>query len=487
MNEPSIYSVFNIHLRPDGSTYRQEAGTYYIFDGNLEVVHDPFGLLNKVLGSNGPITHRKVKALQRLENSSYYDVVKEGPNGDIMNGDRPDLIPELELNDPNGGQVEKVTPQAKPPAVWEYLRSGLSTPQILEVYNDKGVLNGLPLSTEELAQIRNNVKEGIATLRYPERPELVVKSMEDPYYERLFKNEEDKYSVSQSDVADAQRSAGHFAKLQQLVQQGMLDPETLQHMRTLAYGDTVTGLGNKLAYKHFLANKKPGGVHVMLDANDFKPINEELGHDQGDKAIAAMGGAIKQALDDTHQSMPVENDSSAGKAHRFGGDEFHVHLPTTDHASLFSRKLAQRLEQIPALGGTHHIGMSLGIGQDPRTADEALDRAKKTLKQPELEQLAGRKLGNGERPFDPVTGRAIRAQGKVYAYSLHPSAPGPVPQPGHAVPPGAIPPPMSARETAPRPNILPPPMPVAPAGATPGQPKAPAPSGATAAPKPTAG
>jgi diguanylate cyclase (GGDEF)-like protein len=653
-NSPRIYSLYRIHVKPDNTTYNQPAGNFYIYDGCLEITHDPFDFLARYFGGSGKTNTKILKKFNDLKNKSYYSLVEEGPSGDIMKGKRKDLIPELNPSNASGGDVSNETGDQgnidNPPDVFHYHRTGMDAPQLLEIVGESALLNGSPLTEEEIGRIMENARSGVASIRWPnppqdlpgnnaavtsgEEPELdntndigglnkselkksaqkfmhstvfdkpdlkihpdwpkemlpsvlgklsgeherafrahenasleaefsamkltptigpeeqhhhtmanehnyhqqviqkalhslpaedngikyygnsnpkdiefnqafhnenqdipipikvggnhpldqglnpvkcphCVKVLENPpqalaepdwrpnhsipedYYasEKLIQGfealmkEEQKYSVSPQEHEDAARTAQHFSKLDEAAKSGLIPQETVDHMRKLAYTDPLTGLGNKLAYKHHLASN-PGGTHIMLDANDFKPINEEIGHEAGDKAIGVMGQAIKGAMDDTQRSMPVQGQDTAGKAHRFGGDEFHLTLPSPEHAALFSRHLRSRLEATPPINGTHHIGMSLGIGQDPRSADAALDTAKKTLKAPELERMAGRKLGNGERPFD-ANGKAIRAPGHLYAVSNHPAMPGIVPGSNGMPPIGAIPPPEGSHEKAP--------------------------------------
>jgi diguanylate cyclase (GGDEF)-like protein len=126
----------------------------------------------------------------------------------------------------------------------------------------------------------------------------------------------------------------------------------------------VPGLGNKFAYQQF-AKKNIPGTTVVGDANFFKTINDTHGHEAGDNAIKAMGNAWRDA-----------SNEAGGKAHRFGGDEFNAHYPTYEHAANFARGLRSKLDQVPAIGGTNRLSMSLGIGHDFPSADRAVYQSK---------------------------------------------------------------------------------------------------------------
>lgn len=80
--------------------------------------------------------------------------------------------------------------------------------------------------------------------------------------------------------------------------------------------DHLTGLYNRKRCESFLREKinaitkKRKFSAIMLDINDFKRINDTLGHDVGDKALIATGELLKKSI--------RTNDFVA----RFGGDEF---------------------------------------------------------------------------------------------------------------------------------------------------------------------
>jgi GGDEF domain-containing protein len=93
----------------------------------------------------------------------------------------------------------------------------------------------------------------------------------------------------------AQKVHEALGKLDELVKAGHLEPHHAEALRQHAFKDPMTGhvMGNKFAYTDFLnrAEDSKGGVHVVMDGNDFKSVNDKFGHETGDRAIKAMGQA----------------------------------------------------------------------------------------------------------------------------------------------------------------------------------------------------
>lgn len=89
----------------------------------------------------------------------------------------------------------------------------------------------------------------------------------------------------------------------------------------LAFNDDLTGLPNrhllKDRLKQSISNNKRWGTHgaaIYLDLDKFKHINDEFGHDAGDKLLIALSNRLKISVRET--------DTVA----RYGGDEFVVLL-----------------------------------------------------------------------------------------------------------------------------------------------------------------
>lgn len=133
----------------------------------------------------------------------------------------------------------------------------------------------------------------------------------------------------------------------------------ISSLRVQANRNALTGLYNRRMFDQHVATvvdqtQSAGGeiCLIMLDLDNFKLLNDTLGHGAGDEFLRAVGQLIRSGT--REQDM----------AFRCGGDEFVIVLPG---ASLDSaRAIAQRLAWlINALGRTHklerHVGVSAGV------------------------------------------------------------------------------------------------------------------------------
>ena len=156
--------------------------------------------------------------------------------------------------------------------------------------------------------------------------------------------------------------------------------ESHQTILHLAQTDRLTGLAQRdFARQRFEQwhQQKVDLAIVLLDLDQFKPVNDSLGHSVGDQVLAAVAGRLRQLL------QPDEI------ACRFGGDEFVLVLCTVDESALFGRldNLLSSLQQ-PILVEEYSIQLSASVGvafssatqhdlnQLCRMADQAMYKAK---------------------------------------------------------------------------------------------------------------
>ncbi len=412
--------VYLLHqLRPgnDGNMDSRLVGKFMIDGDQLHHLCDYEGVLESCT-QQGKLDQMGQRALERLMGASYYNVEKKpdpmqtttkGP-ADIAAGAQEAVV---DAGDPNGGVVNEVPVGVKfhrPPSVFDYVREGMDKPHTVEIHGKKVLLDGNVLDDDEADVLLANVRQGLAEIRY-RRPQIdYQQGMEQPVpmamSERVRKTESVFFQLAKSEGL-----AGSLQAMRDLVDAGHLSFEQYENVRRELYHDEmVPSIGNKRAFNEHLLAEGRGGVHIMLDANDFKSINDELSHDHGDQAIRAIGNSLRRAVD---KHVPGE-----AKVHRFGGDEFHVHVPSHEHAAKFLRGLRQELEALPPVGGTHKLSVSAGVGLDKDSADAALKTGAKGQKMAAIAALGG----------DP-TARVgkVRAPHALYASSSVPGYEGPVP------------------------------------------------------------
>jgi diguanylate cyclase (GGDEF)-like protein len=148
-------------------------------------------------------------------------------------------------------------------------------------------------------------------------------------------------------------------------------------LRELAQTDPLTGLANLRAFRTRLAEEVKRARRyrtpltcVMADMDHLKPVNDELGHSAGDRAIASVAAVIRAELRET--------DFGA----RYGGDEFVLLLPHTsgDDGLVLAERICARLREtvVEVSGRRVPIGASFGVAcleHDAPDAAEALVRA----------------------------------------------------------------------------------------------------------------
>ncbi|PCH95837.1 MAG: hypothetical protein COB83_07635 [Gammaproteobacteria bacterium] len=140
---------------------------------------------------------------------------------------------------------------------------------------------------------------------------------------------------------------------QQLYQQIAMQKEALEKM---AMTDQLTGLYNR----HFLmpyVEKALSSAQrynyplsiVMIDLDKFKLINDDLGHDAGDKLLCGIAHILEN------------NCRSEDAAIRLGGDEFLVVLPhcSLEQAKFKTETLRQAITELPP--ASHKTSASFGL------------------------------------------------------------------------------------------------------------------------------
>lgn len=145
-------------------------------------------------------------------------------------------------------------------------------------------------------------------------------------------------------------------------------------IRRMAYGDALTGLPNRLALRELLDQRilslqSSGGELALLfiDLDDFKRVNDTLGHDAGDLVLTRFASRVRDAA--------VRIGGGHAEVARFGGDEFVALLQGSDVRTLSSRVadavIAELQQPVDVHGREVYLGVSVGITLYPFDASSA--------------------------------------------------------------------------------------------------------------------
>jgi diguanylate cyclase (GGDEF)-like protein/PAS domain S-box-containing protein len=193
-----------------------------------------------------------------------------------------------------------------------------------------------------------------------------------------------------------------------------------EQIQSLAFSDALTGLPNRRLLLDRLeqaltavTRHQRQAALLFIDVDDFKTINDTLGHDQGDVLLRQIAQRLLTCV--------REGDTVA----RVGGDEFVVVLKdlsqsaqeAATQAEAVAKKIMATLNQPYQLGSsaqhsTASIGVTLFGGDQRESTDAPLQRADMAMYQA---KLAGR---NTLRFFDPQMQAVVTARAELEA-GLH--------------------------------------------------------------------
>lgn len=373
--DPEMPTVHAVYLKMNGKEHR--AGRFMLHGGKLHHLEDNYGLLQEFLPEQA-VTTKTISTIHGM---------KMSPNLDIRVEEAPQQKDAAEPSKEQLGEFAQTLRSAsRPPSVFDYHRAGMDRPHTLEVVGNKHLLDGSPLTHDEVQSIIGNVRAGAATIRYKQvGAHTALAKMED-LFDELFKafTDEDDHNENlgrRHRLGPPRPAQDVLAEIRAAEAAGHLPKGTSDTMVRHIYEDPMLeGIGNKKAWQEFRLKNKPG-VYMMLDGNDFSAVNNAFGHDVGDDALRATGHALRGAMKDT--KVP-------GKLFRPGGDEIAAYFPSHEHAVSFARELTQKLHAIPPIQGHHQLSASMGFGVSPEDADKALYMAKDRKYVPGQEHLPAR-------------------------------------------------------------------------------------------------
>ncbi|MFQ5790539.1 MAG: putative bifunctional diguanylate cyclase/phosphodiesterase [Acidobacteriota bacterium] len=179
-----------------------------------------------------------------------------------------------------------------------------------------------------------------------------------------------------------------------------------EQIERLVHFDSLTGLPNRLLFKEVVRqalarrrrSKRPVAV-LYLDVNDFKEINETLGHGLGDGLLKQLAERLRITVRcSDYVARETKADARTAVA-RMGGDEFLImlsELDCADHAVKVARRILDAMLS-PFVGDENELFLSASIGiavapSDGEDVESLIQHAATAMYQ-------GRRRGRGKYQF----------------------------------------------------------------------------------------
>jgi diguanylate cyclase (GGDEF)-like protein len=182
--------------------------------------------------------------------------------------------------------------------------------------------------------------------------------------------------------------------------------DRMQELQRLAHQDSLTGLKNRRRFEEDLHSEmarsrrdNTSGALLMLDLDNFKEVNDSLGHPVGDRVIEEIAGVLRGRMRETDVLA------------RLGGDEFAIVLPRCGdvEAQNVAAAIAKAVrEHVPKRDGVPGITASIGIAMfdgGPRASLETV------IAEADAAMYAAKDAGrDAVRVFDPTAVREESAR-----------------------------------------------------------------------------
>ncbi|MEH2111722.1 CHASE2 domain-containing protein [Nostoc sp.] len=166
------------------------------------------------------------------------------------------------------------------------------------------------------------------------------------------------------------------------------------HLRYLAYHDPLTGLSNRKFFAEQLYESLHWAQHnnlllglLFIDLDGFKQVNDNLGHETGDRLLMTVAGRLSNSL------------RASDTVSRLGGDEFTIILraiPNVQIAAKVAEKILSSITKPIVLDGyTIRISASIGISVYPYNSQDS----ETLMKQADAAMYRAKRLGKNRYEF----------------------------------------------------------------------------------------
>ena len=222
-------------------------------------------------------------------------------------------------------------------------------------YISPSIFSNLGVTVEEL---NKNPMIPLETV-HPDDYELHLKKFTgeienyDQYFETRFRHKDGRYIWFEEYIIPVYNEDGKLIKIESMVRDIQKRKELEQELTYLSYHDVLTGVYNRSYFeklkKELNEENKPVGV-IICDLDNLKDINDNLGHEIGDKLLKSVVKLIQETID--------ENTIVA----RIGGDEFIILLENIEckEVSITVKNIKNAIENYNLINSKLPIQLSIG-------------------------------------------------------------------------------------------------------------------------------
>jgi diguanylate cyclase (GGDEF)-like protein len=192
-----------------------------------------------------------------------------------------------------------------------------------------------------------------------------------------------------------------FDRLEQSIWQMRELQEQLQHQ---AFHDPLTDLANRSLFNNQVRDalaRGEGSIAVLfVDVDDFKTVNDTLGHAVGDELLTRIADRLRACI------LPTD------VVARLGGDEFAVLVQHVEDPRDAARAVAERILSafdLPAAAGPRQLKVRLTIGI--ATGQPGVDHADEIIRNADIAMYHAKRAGkNSWKIFEPSMRAAVLAR-----------------------------------------------------------------------------
>ncbi len=147
--------------------------------------------------------------------------------------------------------------------------------------------------------------------------------------------------------------------------------DTIKRVDSHVKFDNLTGTLNRGHFLDLVRASRTDGMILIVDADHFKAVNDDLGHDAGDEALKMLASRLAKVVE------------SEGLVGRLGGEEFGIFLPGFSHesATVIGEEICEQVRKTLIQVGDVRLRLTVSIGGAAHRENAPLGHALKLADQ----------------------------------------------------------------------------------------------------------